>query len=492
MASYNWLKISYGGGTNQIFVASVFVGIITGIPLLFWVSMVKHHGPQQVIIMITKMGISFIANPSIHIRSSSSSSCNQVCYISTSSSSSSSSFCPPPRLPVIRRPRSSSRHYQITNSASSSSQPKQQDPKGINGTGMFYAALVAAQLLPFSDLTNGLAGDLAYFSITALSCIVIGVRRAPLEPPSLSAPLSKTQVITAPFAASAFLFGSYLLLKYTSIDLNLILNLLTVFGGSLCLKESLDPVYHSLFSFFNINNPELFSKQKDINDDEKDGDEDEDIPFLKSDVLSIITTVMVISCYLFKIEPTFVFSNIIAVSLATRILSLIKPSSFLVACGLLVGLFFYDIYWVFGSEVMVSVATTIDTPGKLLFPRILNSSTSTASAYPYAILGLGDICVPGIFLSITQALDMKFSNNKKSPYFTTGAIAYVSALFSCFWVNFKTGAAQPALLYLVPALIISTLGVGVFRNEFKQVISFADEDEEDGESGDGEVKGETS
>ena len=33
------------------------------------------------------------------------------------------------------------------------------------------------------------------------------------------------------------------------------------------------------------------------------------------------------------------------------------------------GLFFYDIFWVFGTPVMVSVAKNLDAPIKLLFPR---------------------------------------------------------------------------------------------------------------------------
>ncbi len=36
---------------------------------------------------------------------------------------------------------------------------------------------------------------------------------------------------------------------------------------------------------------------------------------------------------------------------------------------LLTGLFFYDIFWVFGTPVMVSVAKSLDAPIKLLFPR---------------------------------------------------------------------------------------------------------------------------
>ena len=36
---------------------------------------------------------------------------------------------------------------------------------------------------------------------------------------------------------------------------------------------------------------------------------------------------------------------------------------------LLSGLFFYDIFWVFGTPVMVTVAKSLDAPIKLLFLR---------------------------------------------------------------------------------------------------------------------------
>lgn len=43
------------------------------------------------------------------------------------------------------------------------------------------------------------------------------------------------------------------------------------------------------------------------------------------------------------------------------------------ACGGVVrsqcGLFVYDVFWVFGTDVMVSVATKFDAPIKLIFPR---------------------------------------------------------------------------------------------------------------------------
>ena len=43
--------------------------------------------------------------------------------------------------------------------------------------------------------------------------------------------------------------------------------------------------------------------------------------------------------------------------------------SFTIGCVLLCGLFFYDVFWVFGTDVMVTVARSFDAPIKVLFPK---------------------------------------------------------------------------------------------------------------------------
>ena len=56
---------------------------------------------------------------------------------------------------------------------------------------------------------------------------------------------------------------------------------------------------------------------------------------------------------------------------------------------LLCGLFVYDVFWVFGTEVMVSVAKGLNAPIKLLFPKALG-----VTPMPFSMLGLGDIVIP--------------------------------------------------------------------------------------------------
>jgi minor histocompatibility antigen H13 len=74
---------------------------------------------------------------------------------------------------------------------------------------------------------------------------------------------------------------------------------------------------------------------------------------------------------------------------------------------LLTGLFFYDIFFVFGTDVMLTVAKSIDAPIKLLFPK--DWSTEEPQ---FALLGLGDIVLPGIFIAMCLRFDIKAATQR--------------------------------------------------------------------------------
>jgi len=105
---------------------------------------------------------------------------------------------------------------------------------------------------------------------------------------------------------------------------------------------------------------------------------------------------------------------------------------------------------------MVDVATSIDAPIKLLAPRSSSSSD-------FALLGLGDIVIPGLLISLCLRFDLyryaKFNpdeevTNKSKfnrSYFLVGMVSYVLGLGGCMWIMSYFGRAQPALLYLSPA-----------------------------------------
>jgi minor histocompatibility antigen H13 len=349
--------------------------------------------------------------------------------------------------------------------------------RGLNETAPFYLMLAAAQMLPFLVPSRGNVVDVVYFSVTAVSALVIGCKRSTLQASDLTEPLSSRQALFAPLLASGMLFGVYLLLKYTPIDIGLLFNLGTTLAGSFCLKEALDPLFHSALKLVNIKNAPV----ADLEKPEYEGEEVAKV--YTSDIISASVAGTVVACYVFHLLPgyTFVFSNAIAIGIAARVLALVRPGSFVVAAGLLSGLCLYDIFWVFGSNVMVTVATQIDSPGKLLFPRSAASLASAAS-YPFAVLGLGDIVVPGIFVTLALALDANIVQKQPvssppsivpaGPYFKAAVLAYALGLGTCFGINFSTHAAQPALLYLVPALISSSVIVGLIRGELEDVIKF--------------------
>jgi len=100
---------------------------------------------------------------------------------------------------------------------------------------------------------------------------------------------------------------------------------------------------------------------------------------------------------------------------------------------MLIGLFLYDIFWVFGSKsvfgsnVMVSVATGVEAPIKLMFPR----DASGCGHLRHSMLGLGDIVVPGIyiaFLAKWDAIKMAEKVSSSFVYLNTAMVAYFLSL----------------------------------------------------------------
>jgi hypothetical protein len=69
-------------------------------------------------------------------------------------------------------------------------------------------------------------------------------------------------------------------------------------------------------------------------------------------------------------------------------------------CLLLSGLFVYDIFWVFATDVMTTVATGINAPILLMFPQDM-LRVGAINAVKHSMLGLGDIVIPGaVFLGL--------------------------------------------------------------------------------------------
>lgn len=96
--------------------------------------------------------------------------------------------------------------------------------------------------------------------------------------------------------------------------------------------------------------------------------------------------------YMYILTKSWIFNNLLAISFTIYFLNKLLMTNFKNAVVYLIGMLMYDIFWVFGSDVMVTVATQLDLPIKLLFPQNPNISPGK-----YYMIGIGDIALPGIF-----------------------------------------------------------------------------------------------
>jgi minor histocompatibility antigen H13 len=129
----------------------------------------------------------------------------------------------------------------------------------------------------------------------------------------------------------------------------------------------------------------------------------------------------------------FLMNNVLSISFCVQTLERISIGSYKVGAVLLIGLFFYDIFWVFGTDVMVTVAKSFDGPIKLLFPRVLPTDTSKGE---FSLLGLGDIVIPGLFVALLLRYDafrMLQTSVNKYNYLTIDHAPFSKPFFNVSW-----------------------------------------------------------
>ncbi|TVY80834.1 Minor histocompatibility antigen H13 [Lachnellula suecica] len=182
---------------------------------------------------------------------------------------------------------------------------------------------------------------------------------------------------------------------------------------------------------------------------------------------------------------------------------LMSPTTFWTGSMVLMGLFVYDIVMVFYTPMMVTVATTLDVPIKLVFPGPKRGG----------MLGLGDVVLPGIMMALALRFDLYLhylrkqipansstsfgtpkptkttyddatglwgerfwtSSSKEAntadparfakTYFNASIVGYIAGMLTTLVVLNIFNHAQPALLYLVPGVLISLWGTAWVRGE---------------------------
>jgi len=216
--------------------------------------------------------------------------------------------------------------------------------------------------------------------------------------------------------------------------------------------------------------------------------------------IGLVCGVGVIALYNFT-DKLWWLTNLIAFGFCYGTLQLMSPTTFWTGSLVLAGLFFYDIGMVFYTPLMVTVATSLDVPIKLVFPGPKRGS----------MLGLGDVVLPGIMMALALRYDLYLHYLRKQRketdpsskavvikseyhdatgqwgerfwtkgskditvadgarfskvYFKASLVGYVIAMLVTLAVMNIYNHAQPALLYLVPGVLISLWGTALVRGE---------------------------
>ena len=278
-----------------------------------------------------------------------------------------------------------------------------------------------------------------------------------------------------------------------------------------------------------------------------------------ADVISMVVAVLLGLWFNLVSRPWFL-TNLLSFGFGYQALQLISPTTFWTGTLVLVSLFFYDIYFVFFTPMMITVATKLDIPVKFLFPRPARGLEDPAKQY-LAMLGLGDIVLPGIMMALALRFDLYMHYLKKqkrvpsagtdspersaesspptkkrktdqSPerpegglekaayvpatgswgerlwlgscealrqeggyfpktYFLAANVGYVLGLVCTLVVMHVFKHGQPALLYLVPGVLIAVWGTALAKGEVAQMWAYTEDVEEDKSKQKGSKAGES-
>merc|ERR1712150_451962 len=119
----------------------------------------------------------------------------------------------------------------------------------------------------------------------------------------------------------------------------------------------------------------------------------------------------------------------------------------------------------------------VEAPIKLMFPR----SFGGCGRFNHSMLGLGDIVVPGLFIAFMAKWDaviMAKGASKSFVYLNAIMFSYVLSLLTTVAIMLFFNAAQPALLYIVPYIVLTSVIVALARGEFKDLWNYVIPDEE--------------
>lgn len=200
-------------------------------------------------------------------------------------------------------------------------------------------------------------------------------------------------------------------------------------------------------------------------------------------VSAIISIIFALGCVIAWIVTSYwILTDLLAICLAISSISFIRLPNLKIAFILLFLFFLYDIFWVFlstfifGESVMESVATKLPSlPMVIIFPNI----SLKFQINGFSLLGVGDMVLPGLFLSFLYRYDTYQREKHIQPssgikavlfsYFWRALLFYALGFILTISILLIMSKGQPALLYLVPFTFFITAVTAGWRGELKQL-----------------------
>lgn len=282
--------------------------------------------------------------------------------------------------------------------------------------------------------------------------------------------ISSKEAAKFPIMASITLFSIYLLYKYFADKMYYFVTGYFFLLGVAAVTAIFEPLLAPKLKFIFPGLCEDAEYQLTFKENKKN---QFDLIFSRRSLLVVAGAAACGFSYLYN--QHWIANNIIGLCFAIQGVEMLSLPNYKTGCMLLGGLFFYDVFWVFGTDVMVTVAKKFDAPIKLVFPANIFDAASKSS-----MLGLGDIVIPGILVALMLRLDEHRASGS-SKYFMTTFVAYILGLAGTIVVMHVFKHAQPALLYLVPACLGAPLLVALVTGEIKLLFEYNEEEEKDEE-----------
>lgn len=314
----------------------------------------------------------------------------------------------------------------------------------------------------------------------ALLCIVWGARMS-LRGEEREK-MKQSDAVKFPLMASAALVGIYVLVKAVNRALlGVLLKAYFCVAGAVCVAQAVRPLFERVLL---PRDRALRAQSVLVRPHRVLGLVELDL--VDAAAIALVGAPLLAVWAVYDLWPS---NNAVGVCLATSMVAMVNLGSYRTGAVLLGGLFAYDVFWVFGTDVMVSVVKGFNAPIKIVWPRsglLLPLLTHTPVSPRMSMLGLGDIAIPGFFITMMLHFDLALERAARGDaalrvpqrrvYYRVALAAYVIALVCTFVAMHAFHHAQPALLYIVPWLLGATLATALCRHELPRLWAFEDSD----------------